>query len=413
MQISEEITKCRICESVSLVDVLDLGEQPPANHLRKNVDDEVHFIPLKLVFCRDCSTIQISHTVNPGYLFSHYVWVTGTSSTAHEYAKTFRDRVLDRVDTSVDAEVPFIVEVASNDGTFLKEFQQSDCRVLGIDPAENIAKIAQDNGVPTRADFFNKTVADEVRTEHGGASVAIARNVIPHVKEVHSIIEGMADLIGEQGLGVIEFHYAKNIVDELHYDSVYHEHLFYFSLQTLGGLLKRHNLSIFDVERSPISGGSLVIYFSQTPRAKSAALIELEGQEKSLGLNDLETWLEFSQSCQSHAKTFVDMVKEARNSGRVVGYGASARSSTLLNFCDLDKSDLDFVIDKNELKHGFVTPGSDIPIVPLDGDKAQFDDVSAVVMLAWNFEKEIEKELRGLGYTGSIIMPLPNAPRII
>lgn len=412
MQVSEKIENCRICESSKLVNVLHLGDQPPANSLRKNRDETLPNIPLKLVFCENCSTVQLSDTVNPNFLFDHYVWVTGTSSTAIEYSQIFCERLMSRLSKNKE-NPPFIVEIASNDGTFLKRFVDAGCSVQGVDPAQNIVEIALENGIPTRADFFNRPVAEDICKSKGAASAVIARNVIPHVKEVHSIINGIAHLIGEEGLGVIEFHYARKIIDELHYDSVYHEHLFYFSIKTMGGLLERYGMKIFDVEESPISGGSLVVYFSRVDKEKSDALREIESYEDRVGMNELSTWQQFSKACQDHAKSLTAMIHKAKESGPVIGYGASARSSTLLNFCGLSDSDLDFIIDKNELKQGLITPGSGIEIIPLGPDLEVLMNASAVVMLAWNFEKEIEKEIRALGYTGPIIMPLPNEPRVI
>ncbi|PHR10161.1 MAG: hypothetical protein COB29_00850 [Sulfitobacter sp.] len=412
MPINETIVKCRICDSKSLVDILDLGNQPPANSLRKSSEEILPLVPLKLVFCKECSTVQLSDTVDPEFLFSHYVWVSGTSATANEYSKVFCSRVLDKLAPSSE-EKPFIVEIASNDGTFLKQFQSRGCQVLGVDPAKNIAAIAESSGVKTKVNFFNESVADEIADEFGTVSAVIARNVIPHVKEIHSIISGMSNLLENNGTGIIEFHYVRNILEELHYDSVYHEHLFYFSLKTIGGLLEQYGLHLFDVEESPISGGSLVIYFSKDAKPKSENLQEKEAQEKELKLNDLETWHEFATACKKHASELVSIIEDAKKQGNVIGYGASARSSTMLNFCDLSVKDLDLVIDKNPLKQGLLTPGSDIPIVALDGTLAQFDNVQAIVLLAWNFGKEIESELRQIGYTGAIIMPLPNSPGIL
>ena len=411
MQLSETIRSCRICASEKLVEFLDLGDQPPANSLRKDRSEVLPAVPLKLVFCEACSTVQLSDTVNPEYLFDHYVWVTGTSKTAVEYSDLFCKRVMSRLPAKQDGGA-FVVEVASNDGTFLQRFQQAGCRVQGVDPARNIAEIAVARGVPTLNSFFNLDVAKTLRADQGPAGAVIARNVISHVKEIHSIIAGMAHLIEGGGTGVIEFHYLGKILDELHYDSVYHEHLFYFSLKTLGQLLQQYGLKIFDVEQSPISGGSLVIYFSMTETAKSAALVEIEEYETRVSLNALGTWQEFAASSIAHASKLKSMVKSVRQEGVVAGFGASARSSTLLNFCSLSKADIDFIFDNNPLKQGLITPGSNIEIVPFQINPDALKDVAAVVILAWNFGAEIEGLLRSAGYTGPIIMPLPNDPTL-
>lgn len=410
MHVSETITCCRICSSADLVEFLDLGDQPPANSLRKSRDEVLPNVPLKLVYCHECATVQLSDTVDPGYLFDHYVWVTGTSPTAVEYSNTFCERVLSHLPPNKSH---FVVEVASNDGTFLQRFQSAGCEVQGVDPARNIVEIALAKGVPTRAAFFDLHIARQLRAEKGEADAVIARNVIPHVKEVHSIIEGMAELIGERGTGVIEFHYAGKIVEELHYDSIYHEHLFYFTLRTISGLLARYGLKLSDVEKSPISGGSLVIYFSRQEQPVSAALADALAREDALGLNALSTWQEFARQSRIHAEKLRAMIVGLRGAGVVAGFGASARSSTLLNFCQLDDDDIDFIFDNNELKQRLFTPGSNIQIVPFNGNGEALARASSVVILAWNFGKEIESALRQAGYTGPIVMPLPNDPSLI
>lgn len=408
MQIFEKIEQCRICKSKDIITFMDLTDQPPANSLRAEITQILPNVPLQLVHCSKCSTVQLSATVDPEYLFSHYVWVTGTSKTAHEYSKYFSKNVLDR---SI-VENPFVVEIASNDGTFLKDFALKNCKVLGVDPAKNIAEIATQAGVPTMADFFNLNTAKIIKEKNGNADVVFARNVIPHVKEVHSIIEGIAELLKEDGLGAIEFHYSQIILDELHYDSVYHEHLFFYSLQSMIYLLNLYGLKPFDLTNSPISGGSLVIYFSKNQKIQTSALKDALQVEINNKTNELQTWKNFANACEKHAKELKEIVQEYKIKGPVIGYGASARSSTMLNYAGLNNSVIDCIIDKNPLKHGRYTPGTNIPIISFEDGKKRFDNCGSILLLAWNFEKEITEELRSSGYKGSIIVPLPNIIRI-
>lgn len=408
MSLFEEIKECRICKSKEIETFMDLTDQPPANSLRTNLSEELTKVPLKLVHCSNCSTVQLSATVDPNYLFSHYVWVTGTSKTAHDYSKIFSNNVLFRT----KVENPFVVEIASNDGTFLKDFVLKGCNVLGVDPAKNIAEIATNSGVPTLADFFNLETAKRVKDKNGNADVVFARNVIPHVKEVHSIIEGISYLLKDDGLGAIEFHYSQIILDELHYDSIYHEHLFFYSLKSMIYLLNQYGLKPFDLTQSPISGGSLVIYFSKNQRVKSLELISALATEEIKQTNKLNTWQNFSNDCINHAKELKAIVEDHKTKGPVIGYGASARSSTMLNFAGLNNDEIDCIIDKNPLKHGKYTPGTNIPIISFEEGKKLFDKCGSILLLAWNFEKEITEELRANGYKGSIIVPLPNVIRI-
>ena len=408
MDFFEVIEKCRICGSPDITHFMDLGDQPPANSLRADLKEVLPAVPLQLVHCPECSVIQLSATVNPSYLFSQYVWVTGTSKTAHEYSKYFSTQVLDRSPVAN----PFVVEIASNDGTFLKDFIQKGCKVLGVDPAKNIAAMATEAGVPTLAEFFNLDTAKQIKKVNGPADIVFARNVIPHVKEVHSIISGIADLLNEEGLGVIEFHYSQIILDELHYDSVYHEHLFFYSLRSMMYLLNMHGLYSFDLTKSPISGGSLVIYFSKKQKEQSPVLKDALQQEEDKKTNELGTWQKFATNSAHHALALKKIVEEYKAKGSVIGYGASARSSTMLNYAGLDSSVIDYVIDKNPLKHNRYTPGTDIPIISFEEGKMHFSKCASILLLAWNFENEIVEELRANGYEGVIIVPLPNKIRI-
>ena len=215
--ISNRIIKCRLCGNKELQDILDLGNQPPANALRKDMNQVLENVPLIICRCAKCSTIQLTETVKPEYLFSSYVWVTGTSEGAREYSKIFAERILSKISKQNEL---FVVEIASNDGTFLKQFQEKDHKVLGIDPAKNLANDAKKNGIPTIPHFFSYDLSKQVTTEYGKADVVIARNVIPHVPDPNDVVSGMAYCLNNNGVGAIEFHWIDKILSELHYDSI-------------------------------------------------------------------------------------------------------------------------------------------------------------------------------------------------
>tara|TARA_Y100000746_G_scaffold51745_1_gene40874 strand:- start:1359 stop:2579 length:1221 start_codon:yes stop_codon:yes gene_type:complete len=402
-QIYETINNCRVCNSIDIKEVLDLGNQPPANSLHKDNSDKPPLVPLRLLFCKDCCAVQLGETVDPEYLFNEYVWVTGTSSTAELYSRDFTKNALE----VSGLKEPSVIEIASNDGTFLKCFQESGCEVLGIDPAKNIAEEASSRGIPTLSEFFSSELASDLVKNKGKADIVFARNVIPHVKAIHSIIEGINILMDDESTGIIEFHEAGLILKELHYDSIYHEHLFYFSLKTISFLLEKYDLFVFDVMPSPISGGSWVIYFSKTKRTKSKELNQAELSEEELGINDLETWLQFSKNVKDHAIKIKSLLPERR----IMAYGASARSSTLLNYCGIGASNLVAIIDKNPLKHNLLSPGVEIPIISYEEGLEILKKEKDIFLLAWNFEEEIIKDLRKDGFTGNFIVPLPNDPR--
>jgi SAM-dependent methyltransferase len=270
--LSEALHACRLCGSSNIDLVLDATSQPPANSLRKPSDPAPPCIPLVLCRCASCGTLQLSETVDPEYLFSHYVWVTGTSAAAHGYAREFANNILSRATEGSQK----VLEVASNDGTFLRPFLSLGHAVVGVDPAANIAETANQAGILTYPSFFGAATSGTVVEKHGRFDVVFARNVLPHVKDPNDVVAGMVAALTPGGLLAIEFHRADTILAELHYDSIYHEHLFYHSLASIERLTGPHGLHVFDITLSPISGGSYVAYFSREPRAPSAALTEAQ-----------------------------------------------------------------------------------------------------------------------------------------
>ena len=259
-----KINACRVCGNQGLVNFFDLGEQPLANALCRNSDEKESVFPLSLSFCPKCSLVQLNHTISPEKLFSNYVWVTSTSSTAREYAQQFCARLRQKCCFKNSS---YILEVASNDGTFLKPFKKHGLDILGIDPAENIVKTANQDGILTQCAFFGAETAAQIVSDKGIPDIIFARNVLPHVADPNGFVKGLSMLMNEQTLLAIEVHYSGKIVEELHYDSIYHEHLCYFSLKSIEKLLENHGIYIHDIEESPISGGSIVVYAS-TKRQK-------------------------------------------------------------------------------------------------------------------------------------------------
>ena len=407
---SQRIGRCRVCAEKVSSPLVDLGKQPLANSLRTDASETLPVFPLEICRCQACGTIQLTETVSPEILFEKYVWVTGTSDGARNYSRLFCESLAARCCQSGSLQV---VEVASNDGTFLKRFAERGDRVLGVDPAQNIAQIAEERGIPTIADFFGQGVASRIVERDGEADAVFARNVIPHVADANDVVAGMALCLKPEGTGAIEFHRSDVILEELHYDSIYHEHLFYHSLQSMSSLLDRFGLFAFDVTESPISGGSLVVYFSQTGRKRTTVYEEMLSHENSIGVGREEPWVEFGDRCRRHRSALRELVISRCDEGkRIIGYGASARSSTLLNFCGINSSHLDVIADRAPLKHNTYTPGTDILIVPPEQALNEKPDV--VLLLGWNFQDEILSQMHDeYGWKGEVIVPLPNEPVVL
>ncbi|MDC3357236.1 class I SAM-dependent methyltransferase, partial [Pseudomonadales bacterium] len=255
-------------------------------------------------------------------------------------------------------------------------------------------------------------VAKKVTAENGHADIVIARNVIPHVPDPNDVVGGMAECLKENGVGAIEFHWIGKILSELHYDSIYHEHFFYHSLHSINELLLRHGLNLFDVAESPISGGSLVAFFSKEKRVVTSDLKDQLESEREEGISSLEAWQDFAKMSFEHRVKLKSMIDSENLSGKkVIGYGASARSSTMLNFCGIDHNHLACVADQNALKHNRYTPGTDVLIV--SPEEALKENPDTVVILAWNFKDEIIEDLKEKGFKGSVIIPLPNTPYLL
>lgn len=401
----ETIQTCRASGSSELIPILALGEQPLANALKEISDAAEDKFPLTLMYCPESSLVQLKETVDKELLFSHYTWVTGTSPSTRDYASLFCQRA---VATAKPEPSDFIIEIASNDGTFLKPFLKAGYHnILGVDPAENIVETANERGIRTLARFWGKQVAEELTETYGHAKMVMARNVIPHVSELHDVMAGIAHALRDDGIGIIEFHDAGQILNELHYDSIYHEHLCYFSIKSITCLLARHGLIPFHLDTSPISGGSFVIYFSKQEKSPSEAHSHLFEKEDQMGVNDVLTWKAFAESCYAHRKKTVEMA-DAFSSKTVLGFGASARSSTYLNFCGLDAAYLRAIVDNNPLKHGKYSPGTAIPIVSFTEGMQMSPDL--VFILAWNFRDEIVRACREGGYQGEFLVPFPRSP---
>ena len=396
----KQIKSCRLCNSKFLVKIIDLNNQPPANSLHKKYE-KIKKFPLILLFCKKCSTAQLSISLDPKYLFKKYFWVTATSSTAKKHSAFFFEKI-----SKFLKKKSHIIEIASNDGTFLKPFLKKKHRVLGVDPAKNIAKLANLNGIKTISEFFSYQLSKKIKNKYPDNKVIFARNVIPHVKNINSVVKGISNLSNDETVVAIEFHYAKEILLDLQYDSIYHEHIFYFTIKTISNLFKRYGLIAFDVFKSPISGGSLVLLFSKKQLKKTKLLKKLEFTEKKMKVNSLKRWSFFGKKSYLHAKQFKKNVINILNKKRTLfGYGASARSSTLLNYCNLNNSKIDFIIDQNPLKQGLYAPGTNIPIYSLDKVKTKIKNMD-MVLLAWNFKDEIIKYMKVKKFKNKIIVPL-------
>lgn len=405
-----KIEKCRICESPRIKPFFDLGAQPLANRLLKNPEEKEERYPLSLSFCLKCGLVQLNHTVSQKKLFSRYVWVTGTSKVAVDFASLFCQKILSKQKFSKNS---FVLEVASNDGTFLLPFKNRGFRVLGVDPARNVVDMARRNGVPTEKIFFGAKSAKKIASKYGKADIVFARNVFAHVADTRDFVRGLIETLSDDGILAIEVHYGVDILRGLQYDSIYHEHLCYFTLKSLERALSEFGLHVFDVSNGPISGGALIVYARKAKNGEASNVRRCRVAELSKKANDFQTWKRFAKLAYIHRDNLSAMVNAelAKGSG-IVGYGASARSSTLLNLCRLGRRQILAIADNNKLKQGKYAAGSHVPIYSVAKTLSMKPDV--IFLLAWNFKDEIIELLeRQFNYRGRYIIPLPNNPRIL
>jgi len=346
--------------------------------------------------------------VNPKELFSHYVWVTGTSSAAQEYSYSFRDKILKYL-----PECRSVLEIASNDGTFLKPFIDLGMEVLGVDPAQNIVDIANEEGVRTICEFFSSSEAEKIVSKYckEGFDAVIARNVIAHTPNPVDMLKGISQCLSEKGLAFVEYHDALHIMKEFQYDSIYHEHYSYFHLNSFMKAAMLADLKVVDHFRSPISGGASVIVIAKQNSTvdMSLSIEEKLHLDRVVGVDSEETWLQFSQKAILHSKQLYEQIDSQSQLGDVYCYGSSARSNTMLAFAGIDKRQIKLIVDNNPLKQNKFTPGSGIPIK----SKEYLPKSNAfLVLLAWNFSSEITKKLIEDGYRNiTVLQPLPEAIR--
>lgn len=399
--------RCRICGASHFQPILSLGRTPLANALLSEADlatPEPTF-PLDLVRCTTCSLVQITLSVPPERLFSDYVYFSSFSDAWVAHARRIALRLVE--DRRLGAE-SLVAEVASNDGYLLQHYRDSGVPVLGIEPAANIATVAESRGIPTVVQFFGRECAAALRADGRQADVIHANNVLAHVPDLTGVVAGFRTLLAPTGVVVVEAPYVRDMVDHGEFDTIYHEHLCYFSLTALVRLFADQGLTIVDVERLPTHGGSLRIFAEHHeaahPKPSVAALL---AEEQAWGINDDARYQQFAADAARIRRDLVALVRDLRAQGRTVAaYGAAAKGNTLLNYCGLTHHDLAFVADRSTYKHGKFTPGAHLPIVSAEALAERRPDDT--VLLAWNFADEIlaqQAAYRAAG--GRFLIPVP------
>jgi len=402
-------SNCRSCKGSSLQKVISLGSMPPANAFLKKEDlnSKEPSFPLEVYFCKNCGFVQLVDIVDPELLFRNYVYVSSTSPVFIQHFRELAGKIVSNFKLPKNS---LVIDIGSNDGILLRPFKDMGMRVLGIDPAEKIAEIATKSGIETMPVFFNSDVARGIAKNKGKAKLVCATSVFSHVDNLDEFLDGVNELLDDDGIFLIEVYYLKELLEKNLFDTIYHEHLSYFTAKTMSALMERKGLELFDAEVTDTHGGSLRAYVQKKNGTHqiSKSVNELIKKEDENHLNDLDTYIKFSHKIDSNKKALLELLKKLKSQNkRIVGYGAPAKGNTLLNYFGIGPDILDYIVDDSSWKQGLYSPGMRIPVVSAEHLSKQKPDY--IFILAWNFAKPIMKKLDGFD---RFIIPVP-VPSIV
>jgi SAM-dependent methyltransferase len=400
--------RCRLCNSIRLVSVLDLGATPPCEKFLTvdELDQPEQTFPLHLRLCEDCLLLQIPALITPEETFTEYAYFSSYSESFVAHAKAFVDDAADRLELGRDS---FVIEVASNDGYLLQHAVGRGIPCLGIEPSVNVGAAARERGVPTATAFLDEEVAAAVREEHGAADLVVANNVYAHIPDLLGFTRSLRSLMADDGWLSIEVHHALNLVGLGQFDSIYHEHFQYYTVLSASRALATAGLAVVDVELVATHGGSIRIWarpdgVAGPPSTRVADVLRVE---REAGLHHVNGYLTLRRRTEATRHALLRFLLDCRAEGkRVVGYGAPGKGNTLLNYCGIRSDLLEYTVDRNPYKHGRFTPGARIPIYePAQIDR---DRPDVVLALPWNLEIELAEQLAYITeWGGELVFPLP------
>ena len=380
------IKKCRVCDSSDFTEIMDFGEQPWCNNfLKKNEIGKEKFYPLVLIFCNQCNIPQLNYTVDKEIMFGDHTYLSGMTNSLSIHFRNIRDEIIKKFEIK---EKKKILDIGSNDGTFLKHFNEIGWYTLGIESSKKTFKIAKENNINTLNKFFNYEVAKEINEKF---SFINASGVFFHLEELHSFTKGVEFLLDKGGVFIIQFLYMKSIINNTAFDQIYHEHLLYYNLKTLNDFLSKHNLEIFDAKLHEIHGGQMTAYVSRkNERSITKEFEKLLEVENSTGANKIDTYLIFKKKIEILKEKNIKFIDNSlKNKKTIFGMGAPVKGNTLLNYFGFNKTHITKLLELNDLRKGLYSPGSHIPI-EMEKEQNELPDIYYV--LAWNFKKEILKK---------------------
>jgi len=401
--------RCRCCGGGLSHVFIDLGTSPLCESYlsAEQLGEPELFYPLIVYVCEHCLLVQLPTHVSGEHIFSEYAYFSSYSTSYLEHARRNAIALIDRFGLAHDH---FVIELASNDGYLLRNFVEREIPCLGIEPAANIAKVAQERGVPTLVKFFGEQTAREVVERDGRADLIVANNVMAHVPDLHDFVHGMKLLLADDGVAVIEVQHLLRLIERNQFDTIYHEHFCYYTLLSFANVLRCHSLYVFDVEELSTHGGSLRVYFQHAHTGKndvSARVEHLLNLERSAGLHNVSGYGDFGARTAEVKRQLLEFLIGAKRSGKsVVGYGAPGKGNTLLNYCGIRQDLLDYTVDRNPYKQGKFLPGTRIPIYSPEQIERTRPDF--VLILPWNLRDEIAEQLSFIReWGGKFVVPIP------
>lgn len=381
------MTKCLVCES-DYSPFISFGKQPIANFFLTEKDfGKEYFFEMKVGHCEKCQMVQLVDQPEPEQMFhENYAFFSSTSEYMKVHFKDFADSIKS---TYLKGNDPFVVEMGSNDGIMLQNFKNANIRHLGVEPSKNVAEVAIGKGINTINTFFNEETADKIVAQYGKADAFMAANVMCHIPFIHSIAKGVKKLLSDKGVLAFEDPYLGDIVQKTSYDQVYDEHVFFFSVTSVNNAFKKHGLEVIDCLPQKTHGGSMRYILSHIGAYPISTNVDKQLKiEDDLKLSSPETYLTFKKNVEKSRDQLVTLLKSIKAEGkRVVGYGATSKSTTILNYCGIGPDLIEFISDTTPVKQGKFTPGTHIPVKPYDNFKAAYPDYT--LLFAWNHREEI------------------------
>jgi methylation protein EvaC len=405
-------THCRFCDSGQLSAIIDFGLVPLAGAFLKQEDVENEFYyPLTLQLCRECYLVQVKEVIPAETLFKNYFYFSSSIGTLVKHCEEYADEVVKKY--LKDKNHPSVFEIGCNDGVMLRPFAKKGIRAVGIDPAENVVKSIQDTSFTVINNFFNENIASSILAEHGPFDAVVSSYSFAHIDNMISVMKGIKKILNKDGVFIFEVYYLGTMIDEMQYDNIYHEHMSYYSLVSLERFLNKFNMELFDIKFTPgVRSGAVRFYAQNTDggqQEKTSALSIMRNQELKKGYDKLESFLGYVKRVEKTRTDLIKLLKELKAKGKtIIGYGASGRGTTIMNYCGIDGKYLDYIVDDAPAKKNYLTPGTHVPIQNWEYAETNIEFPEYALLFAWSFIEEVKKRrLDYLNKGGKFIIPLP------